>query len=185
MIIAQEIWYKQSFGWLWQMMFGITTLCTGYGLAGLARRFLVWPAAMIWPANLVNCTLFYALHDHSPSDPMRTNGWSISRYKWFLYVFVGSFVWYWFPGIIFQGLTWFSWITWIWPDSTVVNQLFGGYSGYGLMSLSLVSPLAHFFRSPISWACALTTNRTGASSQATLALPSSRPSTPSPTSSPA
>lgn len=125
------------------MLFGITTLCTGYGLAGLARRFLVWPAAMIWPANLVNCTLFYALHDHSPSDPTRTNGWSISRYKWFLWVFVGSFVWYWFPGILFQGLTWFSWITWIWPDSTVVNQLFGGYSGYGLLSLSLVGPLAH------------------------------------------
>src|SRR4051812_39128984 len=83
--------------WVWQLLLGITTLCTGYGLAGLARRFLVWPAAMIWPANLVNATLFYALHDHSPSDPRRTNGWSIGRYKWFLVVFVGSFVWYWFP----------------------------------------------------------------------------------------
>lgn len=136
-IIAQKMWYGQDFGWLWQLLFGITTLCTGYGLAGLARRFLVWPAAMIWPANLVNATLFYALHDHSPSDPRRTNGWSIGRYKWFLIVFVGSFVWYWFPGFIFQGLSWFCWLTWIYPDNLVVNQLFGGYSGYGLLPMSL------------------------------------------------
>lgn len=120
-------------------MFGITTLCTGYGLAGLARRFLVWPAAMIWPANLVNCTLFYALHDHSPSDPTRTNGWSIGRYKWFLVVFAGSFCWYWFPGFIFTGLSWFCWVTWIYPENVLVNQLFGGYSGYGLLPMTLVS----------------------------------------------
>ena len=137
-MIAQRMWYKQDFGWLWQILFGITTLCTGYGLAGLARRFLVWPAAMIWPTDLVNCTLFYTLHDHSPTDPARANGWSISRYKWFMMVFAGSFLWYWFPGYLFQGLSWFCWITWIWPNNVVVNQLFGGYSGYGLFPLTFV-----------------------------------------------
>jgi len=121
----------------WQMLFGITTLCTGYGLAGLARRFLVWPAAMIWPANLVNATLFYALHDHSPSDPRMSGGWRISRYRWFLFIFGASFVWYWFPGFLFQGLSWFCWITWIYPENTLINQLFGGYSGYGLLPMTL------------------------------------------------
>ncbi|KAL1859528.1 hypothetical protein VTK73DRAFT_7572 [Phialemonium thermophilum] len=135
-IIAQQTWYGQKFDWGWQIMLGITTLCTGYGLAGLARRFLVWPAAMIWPSDLVNCALFYTLHDHSPSDPAKTGGWSIGRYKWFLIVFSGAFVWYWFPGWIFQGLSWFCWITWIWPDNVIVNQLFGGYSGYGLLGVS-------------------------------------------------
>ncbi len=132
------MWYDQDFGWLWQIMFGITTLCTGYGLAGLARRFLVWPAAMIWPTDLVNCALFYTLHVHSPTDPARANGWSISRYKWFMLVFAGSFLWYWFPGYLFQGLSWFCWITWIWPNNVIVNQLFGGYSGYGLFPLTFV-----------------------------------------------
>ncbi|ERS99485.1 OPT family small oligopeptide transporter [Sporothrix schenckii ATCC 58251] len=135
-IIAQQVWYKQYFGWGWQILFGITTLCTGYGIAGLSRRFLVWPAAMIWPSDLVNAALFYTLHDHSASDPAKTNGWSIGRYRWFLIVFGGSFVWYWFPGWIFQGLSWFCWITWIWPNSRIVNQLFGGLSGYGLFPLS-------------------------------------------------
>lgn len=135
-IIAQQVWYGQSFGWGWQILLGITTLCTGYGLAGLARRFLVWPAAMIWPSDLVNCTLFYTLHDHSPSDPAKTGGWTIGRHKWFLIVWTGSFIWYFFPGWIFQGLSWFCWLTWIWPESVIVNQLFGGYSGYGLFPLT-------------------------------------------------
>ncbi|CAK7563528.1 MAG: hypothetical protein SEPTF4163_001397 [Sporothrix epigloea] len=135
-IIAQQVWYKQYLGWGWQILFGITTLCTGYGLAGLSRRFLVWPAAMIWPSDLVNAALFYTLHDHSPSDPEKTNGWSIGRYRWFLYLFSGAFVYYWFPGWIFQGLSYFCWITWIAPNNKVVNQIFGGFSGYGLFPLS-------------------------------------------------
>lgn len=158
------------------MLFGITTLCTGYGLAGLARRFLVWPAAMIWPTTLVNCTLFYTLHDHSRTDPTRANGWSISRYKWFMIVFVGSFLWYWFPGYLFTGLSWFCWITWIWPKNVVVNQLFGGYSGYGLFPITLVRAQSVL----LSWVL-LTWSRTGASSPATSCPRSSRRSMPSPT----
>ncbi|KKY37600.1 putative small oligopeptide transporter [Diaporthe ampelina] len=123
-IIVQQIWYKQFFGWTWQILFGITTLCTGYGLAGLSRRFL-------------NCALFYTLHDHSKSDPESACGWRIGRYKWFLIVFCSAFVWYWFPGWIFQGLSYFCWVTWIAPENVIVNQLFGGVSGYGLLPISL------------------------------------------------
>ena len=135
-LIAQRLFYKQNFGWGFELLFGITTLCTGYGLAGLARRFLVWPAAMIWPADLVNCALFYTLHDHSPSNPLKTNGWSIGRYKLFLIIFCGAFVWYWFPGWIFKGLSYFTWICWIAPNNVTVNKIFGGYSGYGLMPIT-------------------------------------------------
>lgn len=134
--MTQRLFYKQTFGWAFQLLFGITTLCTGYGLAGLARRFLVWPAAMIWPADLVNCAMFYSLHDHSPSDPSRTNGWSIGRYKLFCIISLAAFVWYWFPGWIFKGLSYFSFLCWIWPNSAVVNKLFGGMHGYGLMPIS-------------------------------------------------
>jgi OPT family small oligopeptide transporter len=135
-LLAQQLFYGQNFGWAFQMLFGITTLCTGYGLAGLARRFLVWPAAMIWPADLVNCALFYTLHDQSPSNPAKTNGWSIPRYKLFLYIGTASFIWYWFPGWIFKGLSYFTWIAWIAPNNVLVNKIFGGYSGYGLMPTS-------------------------------------------------
>lgn len=137
-IIVQQVWYKQFLGWWWQMLFGITTMCLGYGLAGLSRRFLVWPAAMIWPSNLVNCALFYTLHDsHLPkADQESASRWRFGRYNWFLILASCSFVWYWFPGWIFQGLSFFCFITWIAPDSAIVNQLFGGVSGYGLFPLT-------------------------------------------------
>lgn len=135
-LLAQQAFYGQNFGWGFKILFTLTTQMLGYGLAGLGRRFLVWPAAMIWPSNLVNTTLFYALHDHSPTDPNQTGGWTIGRYRYFLYVFLGSFVWYWFPGWIFQALSVFAFVTWIKPNSVVINQLFGGSTGLSLIPIT-------------------------------------------------
>ncbi|KAI1424609.1 OPT family small oligopeptide transporter [Xylaria sp. FL1777] len=136
-LIAQQVFYGQQFGWGFQLLFGITTLCTGYGLAGLLRRFLVWPASMIWPGDLVNATLFHTLHDNIPTDPTKANGWHISRYRWFLYVMGGGFVWYFFPGWIFQGLAYFNFLCWALPNNVVVNKVFGGLHGYGILPTTL------------------------------------------------
>lgn len=92
---------------------------------------------MIWPSDLVNASLFYALHDHSPTEPSQANGWRISRYRWFLYVLCGGFVWYWFPGWIFQGLSYFTFVCWAAPKNVVVNKIFGGLHGYGLLPTTL------------------------------------------------
>ena len=135
-LLAQEVFYGQYFGWGFQMLLVITTQMIGFGMAGLVRRFLVWPAAMIWPSNLVNTVMFYSLHDHRKSDPAVTNGWSIGRYRWFLYVFTGSFVWYWFPGWIAQFLSFFTFACWIAPNNVVVNQIFGGVSGFGIIPIT-------------------------------------------------
>lgn len=43
----------QHFGWGYQLLLTITCQMLGLGLAGLTRKFLVEPAAMIWPSNLV------------------------------------------------------------------------------------------------------------------------------------
>jgi OPT family small oligopeptide transporter len=135
-ILAQEVFYKQFFGWGYQLLLVCTTQMIGFGMAGIVRRFLVWPASMIWPSTLVNCTMFYALHDHKPSDPALTGGWSIGRYRWFLYVFTGSFIWYWFPGWIAQFLSYFCFATWIAPNNVIVNQIFGGVHGLGLIPIT-------------------------------------------------
>lgn len=133
-LLAQQVFYEQNFGWGFQMLLVITTQCLGFGMAGIVRRFLIWPAAMIWPQTLANTALMYTLHDHTPANPAETNGWKIGRYRWFLYVFAGSFVWYWFPGWIAQGLTYFDWIPWIAPTNMIVNQIFGNNAGFGLVS---------------------------------------------------
>ena len=91
---------------------------------------------MIWPSNLVSTSVFYALHDHSKTDPLKSNGWSISRYRFFFYVAIGSFVWYWFPGYLAQFLSVFAFVTWIKPNSVVINQLFGGWTGVSLIPIT-------------------------------------------------
>lgn len=91
---------------------------------------------MIFPFTLVNTSLFYALHDHSKTDPTKSNGWRISRYRFFFYVFLGSFVWYWFPGWIAQFLQVFAFVTWIKPNNVIINQLFGGVTGISLIPIT-------------------------------------------------
>jgi OPT family oligopeptide transporter len=80
--------------------------------------------------------LFYSLHDNSPVDPSEANGWRISRYRYFFYVFIGSFIWYWFPGFIWQGLSVFAFVTWIKPNNVVINQVFGGFTGMSIIPLT-------------------------------------------------
>lgn len=91
---------------------------------------------MIWPADLVNCAFMYTLHDQSKTDPAKTNGWRISRYRYFFYVFLGAFVYYWFPGYIAQFLSVFAFPTWIAPNNITVNKVFGGYSGMALLPIT-------------------------------------------------
>lgn len=164
-IVAQRGFYGQNFGWGFNILLAITTQCVGFGIAGLMRRYLVEPASMIWPKTLVNTAFIYALHDHSKTDPSKSNGWSISRYRYFLYVFVGSFVWYWFPGyseyhchhpsdkllsvprthsiyqdanlcLVAKFLSIFAFVTWIRPHNVVINQLFGGTTGLSLIPIT-------------------------------------------------
>lgn len=79
----------------------------------------------------------YTLHDHSKTSPDQANGWSISRYRWFLVIFGGAFAWYWIPGWLFQALSVFAFPTFIAPNNAVVNQVFGGWTGLGLLPITL------------------------------------------------
>lgn len=98
----------------------------GYALAGIMRRFLVWPAAMLWPSTLIKATLSHTLfRDKDPEVP----GWTISRYRYFLYVVAGMFIWNWIPGYIFTALSNFGFVTWIKPNDVVLNQIFGSFTG--------------------------------------------------------
>lgn len=128
--------YNYSLGWGFALMFTLSSQLIGISLSGMFRRFLVWPAAMIWPGQFGTTALLYTLHDKRKADEADQGGWRISRYRWFLYVASASFIWYWFPGVIWQGLSVFAFITWIKPNNVVVNQLFGGFSGLSLIPIT-------------------------------------------------
>jgi OPT family small oligopeptide transporter len=128
--------YNRDLGIGFQLLLTNSSQLIGICLAGMGRRFLVWPAALTWPVNFSTTTLLYALHDKSKTDPSQANGWSISHYRYFIYVASAMFVYYWFPGFIWQGLSVFSFPTWIKPENVVVNQLFGGFTGLSLIPLT-------------------------------------------------
>lgn len=75
------------------LLFILTSQIIGFGAAGLCRRFLVWPAAMIWPQNLVFSTVLNTLHAELDDEEP-----GVSRFRFFVYVIIGAFCWYWLPG---------------------------------------------------------------------------------------
>jgi OPT family small oligopeptide transporter len=149
-LLAQEIFYDQKLGWGFQILLILSTQAMGFGVAGVARRFLVWPSSMVWPAVLITTTVMYSLHDHSPADPAMTNGWKIGRYSFFLIVAAGTFVWEWVPQVFAQFLQLFMFPCWIAPNNVVVNQIFGGNTGLGLLPISFDwSIISGFLLSPL------------------------------------
>jgi OPT family small oligopeptide transporter len=130
-IVVTELNYHVPVDYWFSSLLVIATQLTGFGLAGLCRRFLVWPAGMVWPQNLVTCTLLNTLHAEDDETPG-----VITRYRYFLLVLTGSFFFFFIPGYLFQALSVFSWLCWIFPNNVPVNQMFGVYSGLGMSILT-------------------------------------------------
>ncbi|KAF2453513.1 OPT family small oligopeptide transporter [Lineolata rhizophorae] len=136
-IIAQDKFYGQNFGIGFQILLMVTTQSIGYGIAGFLRKFLVYPAAMIWPGNLVSVTLTHVMHEKEVKPDPNVLGGKMSRFKWFGVIFLGAYLYYWIPGYLFQCLSMITFVTWAYPQNPVVNQLFGGTTGLGLIPLTL------------------------------------------------
>jgi OPT family oligopeptide transporter len=103
--------YNIQMSWGFQLLFTISSQVIGIGLAGLFRRILVWPAALIWPSQFSSTAVLFALHADTDAH-VTANSWRVSRSRYFVYVTVGMFIYYWFPGVIWQGLQVFAFITW-------------------------------------------------------------------------
>ncbi|KAG8844062.1 hypothetical protein FRB96_003295 [Tulasnella sp. 330] len=128
-IAVQRTYYNQIWNFSYQWLIVMATQLIGFSIGGVMRRFLVSPPSMIWPANLVYCALFNTLHQTEYAGIGNRGG--ISRYRFFLYAFMGSFFWYFLPGYLFTALSYFSWVCWIAPNNIVVNHIFGDISGLG------------------------------------------------------
>ncbi|KAL7416350.1 OPT-domain-containing protein [Mrakia frigida] len=131
-LIVQQlpIFYDQpwsaDFGY--QILTGLSIQLIGMGFAGMVRRFIVYPEHCIWLLNLATIALNKSFHD---TRNVVANGWKISRMKFFLIAFGAMFVYFWFPGGLFEAMSYFNWITWIAPNSVIVMAIFGQISGLG------------------------------------------------------
>ena len=123
--MEQTKFYKQDLGIPYQVLLTLSTQILGYAFAGLTRRFLVRPPSMIWPGVLASTAMFTTMHQ---SDNSKANGWAISRWKFFIYVWAGAFAWYFLPGLLMPALSYFDVITWFAPDNVVIANLVGTYT---------------------------------------------------------
>ncbi|WOO78744.1 Glutathione transporter 1 [Vanrija pseudolonga] len=134
-------------GWAW--ILGVTEVGLGFGLAGMARQWIVYPGHMIWPQTLSTSVLFSALHDDHAYVGI-VSGWSMSRYKFFLVFTLFAFVTFWFPNYIATCTSLFAFITWIWPHNQVVNTLFGMNTGLGLLPISIDWTQYNYVSTPLT-----------------------------------
>ncbi|CAF3617220.1 unnamed protein product [Fusarium graminearum] len=135
-ILAQVVFYKQDFGIVFQLLLTISTQSVGYGIAGMLRKFLVYPASMIWPENLAGVTLMNAMYERNDAPDPSVIGGAMHRYKWFAIVTACSFFYYFIPGFLAQFLSIFAVATWMAPQNPIVNQLFGGQTGLSLLPIT-------------------------------------------------
>ncbi|KAJ3093528.1 hypothetical protein HDU97_009482, partial [Phlyctochytrium planicorne] len=127
--------YQESLTDAAAVFFAINTQIFGYGLAGLCRRYLVRPAAMLWPSNLSIVAMLNTLHEKPNPDDQYTT----SRYKFFWLVTLASGLWALFPSYIAPIFTAVSILCYIAPatkNPEMTRLLGSAQQGYGLLSLS-------------------------------------------------
>ncbi|BFG32054.1 hypothetical protein CerSpe_183280 [Prunus speciosa] len=145
-VTVVKVFYKKHITFFVSLLVILTTQVLGFGWAGIFRRYLVEPAAMWWPANLVQVSLFRALHEKEA----RQKG-GLTRTQFFLIAFMCSFAYYVFPGYLFQMLTSLSWICWIFPKNVLAQQLGSGLYGLGIGAVGLDwSTISSYLGSPLA-----------------------------------
>lgn len=145
-VSAIKIFYKKNLTFFVSLIVVITTQVLGFGWAGLFRRYLVEPAAMWWPHNLVQVSLFRALHEKEK----RPKG-GLTRNQFFLIAFMCSFAYYVLPGYLLPVLTSISWLCWIFPTSVLAQQLGSGLHGLGVGAVGFDwSAISAYLGSPLA-----------------------------------
>lgn len=134
--------YHRKISFLAGWILVVTTQVLGYGWAGLLRKYVVEPAHMWWPGNLVQVTLFRVLHEE---DERR-----MTRAKFFVIALICSFSWYALPGYLFPTLTSISWVCWAFSKSVTAQQIGSGMNGLGVGAFTLDwSAVSSFLFSPL------------------------------------
>ncbi|TDL23824.1 small oligopeptide transporter [Rickenella mellea] len=147
-VAVQRKFYNQNYNFFYQWTLVMSTQLIGFSIGGICRRFLVSPASMIWPDNLVLCALFNTLHSQQYIGMGEHKG--MSREKFFIYALLISTAYYFFPGYLFTALSYFSWVCWIAPNNVALKQMFGYASGMGMSMLTFDWTQIGYIGSPLA-----------------------------------
>ncbi|URD76114.1 OPT oligopeptide transporter protein [Musa troglodytarum] len=145
-VTIMKAFYHRGINIIAALLLSETTQLLGFGWAGLFRKYLVDSPYMWWPGNLVQVSLFRALHE----EEKRPKG-GVSRFQFFLIVITCSFAYYVVPNVLFPSITAISVICLIWKKSVTAHQIGSGLHGLGVGSFGLDwSTIAGFLGSPLA-----------------------------------
>ncbi|KAK9320306.1 OPT oligopeptide transporter protein-domain-containing protein [Lipomyces orientalis] len=130
LIQSLPVYYNESFvttGYI--VLMNLAAGFVGFGLAGILRRWVVYPTKAVWPTVLPTIALNRALL--LPEKKTSANGWTMSRYRFFFICFWAMFVYFWIPDYLFTALSTFNWMTWISPQNFKLAVITGSTLGLG------------------------------------------------------
>jgi hypothetical protein len=135
--LGQKYFLNQEYLPVWSMiLFLLSSQCFGFGLAGICRRYLVRPAAIIWPGNLSVIAVLNSLFEESDD----TSKYKTSRFKFYLWACFALAVYQFIPSYfapIFKSIALLCILA---PASSSNStlKLFGSpYEGLGIFSFTL------------------------------------------------
>ncbi|GAB4826164.1 oligopeptide transporter 6 [Ancistrocladus abbreviatus] len=145
-LTAVKLLYKKKLDFLPALIVMVTTQVLGFGWAGIFRKYLVEPAEMWWPSNMVQVSLFRALHEKEK----RARG-SLNRTQFFLLFLVCIFAYGLLPNYLLIIITSVSWLCWTAPKSVLINQIGSGQSGVGIGSFGIDwTTISSYLGSPLA-----------------------------------
>ncbi|KAF9172483.1 hypothetical protein BGX21_008434 [Mortierella sp. AD011] len=113
----------------------ITTQCLGYGMAGSLRKYLVYPAEMVWWTNLVQVVFYNAMHGTEKFKARNMAG-KLSYMQFFWLIAGICFVYEFLPQFLGPMFLYFDWACWINPFNRDIWAIFGSIKGPGVLSMS-------------------------------------------------
>jgi OPT oligopeptide transporter protein len=122
-----QTWVK--FGY--EIILALSVQFFGFGFAGLLRRFVVYPVTAIWPKVFPTLALNRALIVPEKKGEV-VNGWTITRYRFFMLCFGAMFLYFWIPNFLFTAIRSFNWMTWIAPNNFNLAMVTGFWGGLGI-----------------------------------------------------
>ncbi|KAK9452722.1 OPT oligopeptide transporter protein-domain-containing protein [Dipodascopsis uninucleata] len=130
---------EQFYGLTWvtygyNVLIGFATQTFGLSVAGMLRRWVIYPSRAVWPTILPTLQLNRTLI--LPRKKSNVHGWTITGYKFF-YVTMGcAFIYFFIPNYLFTALSLFNWMTWIAPQNKNLAIITGSRLGLGFNPIS-------------------------------------------------
>ena len=142
-VIGQRYYLGQQSVTFWSSLaFVLTTQLIGFGLAGMTRRFLVKPAAMLWPYNFTVIAMYRVFHENTSQvtekqDGQEQKSYSMSRPTFFWLVLGFIFLYELIPNyfaVIIQSVS----ILCFFSSSNLATQLGSSIpnGGFGVLALT-------------------------------------------------